>query len=1018
MKLLKTSKIGGHSLAALAAAAICVATASSSLRAADVAALAVAVNGNDVSVSVPAGVLDDSSALYLVWDTGDHGSNLENWPAENRIAYSGVPAVSSAAATYTLSKAMVPANAFMRVVATSNVRLIDGYVKLGAYQYVNTGVSATRVYGLNIKYRYIGTATGGDYASLMGGVLDNDFTIGRYITKKYNTGMYLRWRGAATTDKFIGSTDPNTGNHVITVADRVASLDGTPQISNLADGAMGTIDRPVILGATWKNTDPYTELSGRYLHAEWYYATLYDSENKALVNLVPALRGDVDSTEAVFYDTVSGECFANDGTGTLAYSGGETNRVAVLTGASSVFYNGKMTSWTGIGNGVSDTASWDWSCGTGSTESGLPDSDTVISISGNVAFDAASYVPHKALIVDATLTGDCDWTGFDPSAATVTEVEYLDAPPFSYIDTGFRPDSNTRVVMDVTVQSDSEYWFGMYTNKYNSGAFAVGNDGTSVYVGFGNSYTTFSPQLDNDRYTIDFDKGVVKVDGTQKASVAQTFDKLGYNIYLFLQNRIGTPTPRSHGSTIHQGTIRMHSCQIYDNGDLVRDYIPARRGTVFGLYEKKSGTFVENADTSHGTAFAGGAETGTVLSGDSASSVHIDLAGNKLSVSDSFRYMTGTITDSVGGGELHVEVDAGKTAKNENVALTGLLKLVKEGDGTLIGAKAGQTYTGGTLVSGGWLKRGVVNMPFGAQGALITVADGAAFDWAGGWNNKVESTAYDFSIAGSGPDGNGAIVSSASCATWNVGAIADLELAGDALIGGYGGWGFNYFNNTAAQTHMVTMNGYTLNIKIRGTGTKNDNSGIFHFRNVTTVGSGTIAMIDCEKTDAWVYPSFFQLGSDLSSVTFDLGEGYSILVDNVEVKIGTFIDRRTYGSQSLGSGDNALTVLGCFKPMTTNLVRTVALGDATHLDPVLDLSELDGPFVLPSDTYSLSAAAGATVRVDLGGRNTSNRTPIVSWTTPPTGVSFAWPDGATGKGSLVVKDDGLYVAKGLTIIFR
>ena len=104
--------------------------------------------------------------------------------------------------------------------------------------------------------------------------------------------------------------------------------------------------------------------------------------------------------------------------------------------------------------------------------------------------------------------------------------------------------------------------------------------------------------------------------------------------------------------------------------------------------------------------------------------------------------------------------------------------------------------------------------------------------------------------------------------------------------------------------------------------------------------------------------------------------------------------------------------------MTTNLVRTVALGDATHLDPVLDLSELDGPFVLPSDTYSLSAAAGATVRVDLGGRNTSNETPIVSWTTPPTGVSFAWPDGATGKGGLVVKDDGLYVAKGLTIIFR
>ena len=223
--------------------------------------------------------------------------------------------------------------------------------------------------------------------------------------------------------------------------------------------------------------------------------------------------------------------------------------------------------------------------------------------------------------------------------------------------------------------------------------------------------------------------------------------------------------------------------------------------------------------------------------------------------------------------------------------------------------------------------------------------------------------------------------------------------------------------NRNFQKHTVTMNGHTLNIKIRGTGTKNDNSGIFHFRNVTTVGRGTIAIIDCGTTSAWVYPSFFTHGSDLSSATFDLGEGYCIGVF-AEVKVGTFIDRRTYGSQSLGSGDYALTVLDCFKPMTTNLVRTVALGDATHLAPVLDLSELDGSFVLPPDTYSLSAAAGATVRVDLGGRKTSNRRPIVSWTTPPDGVSFVWPDGVTGKGSLVMKDDGLYVANGLTIVVR
>lgn len=980
---------------------------------ADVAALTATISGNDVSVTVPAGVLDDTSALYLVWDDVDHGEKLADWPTANRIAYSGSPAVSSSAATYTLSKAGVPSGAYMRIIATSDVRLIDGYVKLGAYQYVNTGVSATRAYGLNIKYRYVGTYTGGNYASLIGGVLDADFTIGRYVYNNADS-FYFTWHGAGNQTALSGLAT-STDVHEITVADRVASLDGVPKISNLAEGAMGTIDRPVILGATWKNTSPYTELSGRYLHAEWYYATLYDSEHEALVNLVPALRGGTTSPEAVFYDTVSGECFANAGTGTLDYSGDETNRVAVLTGASSVFYNGKMTSWTGIGNGVSDTASWDWSCGTGSTESGLPDSDTVISISGNVAFDAASYVPHKALIVDATLTGDCDWTGFDPSAATVTEVEYLDAPPFSYIDTGFRPDSNTRVVMDVTVQSASEYWFGMYTNKYNSGAFAVGNDGKGVYVGFGNSAPNFTPQLDNGRHTIDFDKGVVKVDGTQKASVAQTFDKLGYNIYLFLQNRIGTPTPRSSGSTIYQGTIRMHSCQIYDNGDLVRDYVPARRGTVFGLYEKKSGTFVENADTSHGTAFAGGAETGTVLSGGTASSVNIDLAGRKLSVSDCIRYMTGTITDSVGGGELHVKVDEGKTVNNENVALTGSLKLVKEGAGMLVGAKAGQTYTGGTLVSGGRAKCAVADRPWGAALSLVTISDGATFDWAGAFTQT--GSAYNFAVAGSGTDGNGALVSTGLQNTWNVSTIANLELLGDALIGGYGGWGFSNVNGSYV-AHTLTMNGHTLSISLKGSGTDDigNNTGMFAFRSVTTSGTGTISFVNAMSSR--VFPSFFGLASDLSSVTLDLGVGYSI---NAEVAptIGTFIDRRSVEGTQIRP-TYAITVLDCFKPMAANLVRTVALGDATHLSPVLDLSAINEPFVVPSAKYSMSMASGAIIKLKFGDRKVTSSTPIITWT----GEKPSWVDnlrfsrGDSGlQYGITVKDDGIYAVSGLTITF-
>lgn len=969
--------------------------------AADVVALTVAVSGNDVSVSVPAGVLDDTSALYLVWDVADRGSKLENWPAENRVAYSGTPAVSSAAATYTLSKAAVPAKAFMRVMATSDVRLLNGWVKLGAYQYLNTGVSATRVYGLDIKYRYVGSQTGGDYGSLMGGVLDNDFTIGRfYNTQQDWDNMYLRWRKKAVTTAFQGLAT-STDVHEISVANRVASLDGTPQITDLDAGAMGTFDRPVVLGTTWSYNQPYTTSSGRYLHAEWYYARLYDSAHVALVNLLPALRGDAASPEAVFYDAVSGTCFANAGTGTLDHGGDVTNTVAGTLAMTDVIFNGKVATWTGGGNTLDATDPLNWNV----IDGGAP---------------AAGAIPTNGTRIESsTLAADADWSALAWPNTWVQQVEYIDAANGVYVDTGFCPNQDTRVVMDVTVGREGEtyeYWFGVFTNAYNNGAFAVGNTRDTVYSGFGNVGGSHGKLVASGRHTIDFDKGVLKVDGaTHTTRSGQTF-QLDESIYLFVQNRLGVP----YAEAGLQKVIRFHSCQIYDNGNLVRDYVPVSVGGTAKLYDRKNKSLVELRKKAGSEMATAGKPTGVSFGGDAVEIVGtINLAGHKLTVGDLAG--AGTITDSVGGGELHVPVGSGFAFRNESVSISGKLRLVKEGVGLFVGAKAGQTYTGGTLVSGGLLRRGVNNQPFGAQGALITVEDGAAFDWAGGWVNGETSTAYNFSIAGNGPDGEGAIVSSVSCGTWNVGAIADLELADDALIGGYGGWGFNYVGQTAPKTHTITMNGHTLNIKIRGTGTTQNNTGIFHFRNVQTVGSGTIAMVDCGKTSAWVYPSFFTQGSDLSSVTFDFGEGYSISI-GVDVAIGTFIDRRSYGSQALDQtpdiGSRAFTVLDRFRPMTTNLVRTVTLGDATHLAPVLDLSELDGPFVLPSATYSLGAANGATVRVDVGARKTSGRTPLVAWTTPPARVSFAWPDGVSGKGRLVVKEDGLYVTKGLTIIVR
>ena len=969
---------------------------------ADTAALSVTVSGNDVSVSAAAGVLDDTSALYLVWDEADRGEKLADWPTENRIVYSGSPAISSAAATYTLSKAGVPAGAYVRVIATSNVRLIGGYVALKANQYINTGIKDTEAYGLDIRYRPLGTSSG-SYSSLMGGVRDK-FTIGM------NAGNYDKYyinynrTGNTATTGVVGNPAyalPDTTNpHTLCISDGKLYLDDNEVTTNPGgialgkmSGAVGQHNVDILLGVTWNDSEG--TLNGKYCHAEWYYATLPDANGNALVNLVPALRGDTVSPEAVFYDTVSGKCFANAGTGTLAYSGSTTNTVAIAAAATESLYNGRVATWTGGGDASDATDSDNWSV----TDMGIPVADAIPA--------------NGTKIAGCTLAADADWSALAATGTWIQPVEYVDVAAGAYSGTEFSPNQATRIVMDITVQSESEYWFGAMTNTFRSGVFCAANDGRGyLYTGFGNAGGSDSNKAvpNESRVTIDYYGGVFKTNGVTVTTRTYASDfQLDRSLYLFCQNRYDsknpeTPNPYCPGTQV----IRFHSCQIYDNGTLVRDYVPVTVGGGVKIYDRKNAELVEFKKKAGTETVTSGAASGGRLGGDVIEiNGTIDLAGHTLTVGDLAG--EGTITNTVGGGELHISVGSGLCVENTAIALVGSLKLVKEGAGTLVGAKSGQTYTGGTLVSGGRAKCAVADRPWGAALSLVTIADGATFDWAGAFTQT--GSAYNFALAGSGMDGNGALVSTGLQNTWNVSTIADMELLGDALIGGYGGWGFSNVNGSGT-AHTLTMNGHTLSISLKGSGT--GNTGMFAFRSVTTSGTGTISFVNAMSSR--VCPSFFGSASDLSSVTLDLGVGYSI---NAEVAptIGTFIDRRSVEGTQIRP-TYAITVLDCFKPMTTNLVRTVTLGDATHLSPVLDLSALDGPFVLPSANYSIGMASGATVQIKLGERKGTSRVPIITWTDekPAWVDSLRFTKGDSGRRyGIAVKGDGIYVYTGLII---
>lgn len=114
----------------------------------------------------------------------------------------------------------------------------------------------------------------------------------------------------------------------------------------------------------------------------------------------------------------------------------------------------------------------------------------------------------------------------------------------------------------------------------------------------------------------------------------------------------------------------------------------------------------------------------------------VDLNGQSLSISGS----DGTFatdfaiadnsSDTVNPGTLHLSVDSGATFVNSGLAISGNLRLSKEGAGMYTAARTGQTYTGGTDVTAGTVRLGAeVTACLGT--GTVTVGSGTTFDLYG-----------------------------------------------------------------------------------------------------------------------------------------------------------------------------------------------------------------------------------------------------------------------------------------------
>ena len=151
-----------------------------------------------------------------------------------------------------------------------------------------------------------------------------------------------------------------------------------------------------------------------------------------------------------------------------------------------------------------------------------------------------------------------------------TRVEYIESTGEQYIDTGFKPNQDTRVVCNIEVTQISGYapLFGARIAAKNDEFTTWAITETEAQDGYDTSVAYPITIKATQRNIIDKNKNLYIVNGeTLYTHAASTF-QLDYPMYIFNINTGGSKT----GSFTTYA--RLYSCKIYDNGTLVRDYIP------------------------------------------------------------------------------------------------------------------------------------------------------------------------------------------------------------------------------------------------------------------------------------------------------------------------------------------------------------------------------------------------------------------------------------------------------------
>lgn len=177
-----------------------------------------------------------------------------------------------------------------------------------------------------------------------------------------------------------------------------------------------------------------------------------------------------------------------------------------------------------------------------------------------------------------------------------TELEYIQSNGTQYINTGVNPDQDTRVVADLQPIAVSICGiFGARIAKETACFVLWQVDQTNIEDNYGSDATRVSVPSTTTRVLVDKNKNQLSYGDTIFTATEETFS-CNYPMALFGVNSGGVIDNR-------RVSMRLYSCKIYDNGALVRDFLPCSNPSgAVGLYDLANGAFYANAGTGVFTA--------------------------------------------------------------------------------------------------------------------------------------------------------------------------------------------------------------------------------------------------------------------------------------------------------------------------------------------------------------------------------------------------------------------------------